>query len=64
VQKYPDSPKAPEAQLRVADCQIGMKDNAAARATLQAVIKAHPGTPLAKRAQERLQDIPPSAGAK
>jgi hypothetical protein len=32
---------------------------------LQAVIKAHPGTPLAKRAQERLQDVPASsAGAK
>jgi TolA-binding protein len=41
-----------------------MKDNAAARATLQAVIKAHPGTPLAKRAQERLQDIPASPGTK
>jgi 7-cyano-7-deazaguanine synthase len=37
---------------------------AAARTTLQAVIKAHPGTPLEKRARDRMNDIPPSAGTK
>lgn len=58
LQKYPSSSKAAESQLRIADCQIGLKDFAAARATLAAVIKAHPGTPIEKRARERMQDLP------
>jgi len=64
LRKYPDDAKVAEAQLRVADCEIALKDFAAARTTLQAVIKAHPGTPLEKRARDRMNDIPPSAGTK
>ncbi|HET7223924.1 MAG TPA: tetratricopeptide repeat protein, partial [Rhodanobacteraceae bacterium] len=64
LRKYPDSPKAAETQLRVADCQIALKDYPAARRTLQAVIRAHPGTPLAKRARDRMQDIPAPSSAK
>jgi tol-pal system protein YbgF len=64
LRKYPDDSKVPEAQLRVADCEIALKEFAAARATLQAVINAHPGTSLEKRARDRMNDIPPSAGAK
>jgi hypothetical protein len=48
----------------VADCEIGLKDYAAARTTLAAVIKAPPGTTLEKRARGRLQDIPAAAGKK
>jgi tol-pal system protein YbgF len=64
LRKYPDDSKAAEAQLRIADCEIALKDFAAARTTLQAVIKAHPGTPLEKRARDRMNDLPPSAGTK
>jgi tol-pal system protein YbgF len=64
LRKYPDDSKAAEAQLRIADCEIALKDFAAARTTLQAVIKAHPGTPLEKRARDRMNDIPPAAGTK
>jgi TolA-binding protein len=64
LRKYPEDPKAAETQLRVADCQVALKDFAAARSTLQTIIKAHPGTPLEKRARDRINDIPPSAGKK
>jgi tol-pal system protein YbgF len=62
LRKYPDDPKAGEAQLRIADCQIALKEFAAARTTLQAVIKSNPGTPLEKRARARMDDLPPSSG--
>jgi tol-pal system protein YbgF len=62
LRDYPDSPKAAEAQLRVADCQIALKDYAAARLTLQAAIKANPGTTVEKRAREKLQDMPAQTG--
>ena len=64
LRKYPDNPRAAETQLRIADCQIALKDYAAARATLQAVVKAHPGTSLEKRARDRMQDLPAPSGAK
>ncbi|MGH8113852.1 MAG: tol-pal system protein YbgF [Rhodanobacteraceae bacterium] len=63
LSKYPDSPKAAESQLRIADCQIALKDYAAARRTLQATIKANPGTALEKRARDKLQDMPTKTGA-
>lgn len=63
LRKYPDSPKAAESQLRVADCQVALKDYAAARQTLQAAIKANPSTALEKRAREKLQDMPAATGA-
>ena len=63
LRQYPDSPKAAEAQLRVADCQIALKDYAAARQTLQAAIATNPGTQLEQRAREKLQDLPAPSGA-
>lgn len=58
LKEYPKSTKAPEAQLRVADCLIGLKNDVAARAVLEAVIKAHPGTSLERRAHDKLAALP------
>jgi tol-pal system protein YbgF len=63
LRQYPDSSKAPEAQLRVADCQIALKEYGAARRTLQAAIAANPGTQIEQRARDKLQDLPPPSGA-
>ena len=47
-------PRAGEALLAIANCQIEMKDTKAARSTLAELIKAHPATEAAKAARERL----------
>lgn len=49
-----EHPRAAEALLAVANCQAEMKDNKAARATLNELMKAHPGSEAAKAAKERL----------
>ena len=50
----PDHPRAAEAQLALANCQIELKDNKAARRTLDDLIKSYPGTEAAQAAKERL----------
>lgn len=49
-----DHPRTPEALLALANCQIELKDNKAARRSLDDVIKAYPGTEAAQAAKERL----------
>lgn len=49
-----DHPRAGEAQLALANCQIELKDNRAARRSLEDLIKAYPGTEAAQAAKERL----------
>lgn len=49
-----DHPRAPEALLALANCQIELKDNKAARRSLDDLIKAYPGTEAAQAAKERL----------
>lgn len=58
LQKYPHSSKAPDAQLKVGYCQAELKDYATARKTLDAVVKAYPGTPVERLAKKRLEAIP------
>jgi tol-pal system protein YbgF len=50
----PDHPKASEAALSIANCQIEMKDTAAARKTLTDLITVYPRSEAAIAAQDRL----------
>jgi tol-pal system protein YbgF len=50
----PDHPRAPEAVLSIANCQIELKDNAAARRTLDELMKTYPQSEAAGAAKERL----------
>ena len=54
LQQAPDHPRAPEAVLSIANCQIELKDNASARRTLDDLIKAYPQSEAASAARERL----------
>lgn len=54
VAKAPTHPKAPEAMLAVANCQIEMKDTKGARATLTDLQKVYPKSEAATAAKERL----------
>lgn len=49
-----DHPRAPEALLALANCQIELKDNRSARRTLDDLIKTYPRTEAAQAAKERL----------
>jgi tol-pal system protein YbgF len=50
----PDHPRAPEAVLSIANCQIELKDNTAARRTLDELVKTYPQSEAAVAAKERL----------
>jgi tol-pal system protein YbgF len=50
----PDHPRAAEAVLSIANCQIELKDNAAARRTLDELVKNYPQSEAAGAAKERL----------
>ena len=50
----PEHPRAAEAVLSIANCQIELKDNAGARRTLDELIKAYPQSEAAVAAKERL----------
>jgi tol-pal system protein YbgF len=52
-----DHPRAPEALLAIANCQVEMKDVKAARATLADLMKAHPNSEAAKAGKERLATL-------
>ena len=50
----PDGPRAPEAALSIANCQIELKDAKAARKTLEDLIKVFPQSEAASVAKDRL----------
>jgi tol-pal system protein YbgF len=50
----PDHPRAPEAVLSIANCQIELKDSAGARRSLDELVKAYPQSEAAVAAKERL----------
>ena len=50
----PDHPRAAEAVLSIANCQIELKDTAGARRTLDELMKAYPQSEAAVAAKERL----------
>ena len=54
VTASPTHPRAPEALLAVANCQIEMKDNRSARKTLDELLKAYPASEAAAAGKERL----------
>lgn len=53
----PDHPRAAEAVLSIANCQIELKDTAGARRTLDELIKAYPQSEAAVAARDRLSKI-------
>lgn len=57
VLTQPDHPRAPEALLAVANCQIELKDNKAARATLDELVRTFPKSEAATAARERLSTL-------
>lgn len=54
VQQHPDSARAPEALLSIANCQVELKDTRAARATIGELVKAYPKSEAAQAGRERL----------
>jgi tol-pal system protein YbgF len=57
VQRYPSGNKAPDALLKVGYCYWQLQDNGKARDVLEQVVKSYPGTDIAKKAQDKLQEI-------
>jgi tol-pal system protein YbgF len=53
----PSHPRAAEAALALANCQLELKDVKAGRASLQSLMKAYPGTEAAQAAKERLASL-------
>lgn len=54
VKNFPDHPKAPDALLNIATCQLELKDRAATKKTLESLVAKYPGTEAAQTAKERL----------
>lgn len=54
VNNAPDHPRAPEALLAVANCQIESRDTKGARATIGELVKAYPKSEAAQAGRERL----------
>lgn len=50
----PDHPRAPEALLAIANCQVEARDSKAARATIGELIKVYPKSEAAQAGRERL----------
>ncbi len=57
LQQAPDHPRAPEAVLSIANCQIELKDTRAARKTLEDLTKAYPQSEAAQAGRERLSRL-------
>jgi tol-pal system protein YbgF len=57
LSQFPQSEKAPEALLKIGYTQLELKQDAAAKATLNSVKTKYPGSKAASLAQERLQRI-------
>jgi tol-pal system protein YbgF len=57
--QYPQSPKVPDALLKLGLTQIDQKKLTDARTTLKQVVQRYPGSDAAKLAASRLQNLPP-----
>ena len=53
----PDSAKAPEALLAIANCQAELKDTKTARRTIDELLKAYPQSEAAQAGRERLASL-------
>ena len=54
LQRFPDSPKGPDAMLKVGLSQIELNQQAEGRATLQRLVDTYPQSSAARLAQQRL----------
>lgn len=57
VEKFPDHPRVAEAMLNIADCQLSLKNKAAAKKTLKQLISQFPGSDASDQAKKRLAAI-------
>lgn len=57
IDSYPQSDKVPDALLKVGFCQAELGDTAAARSSLQEVMRQFPGTTAARLASQRLDRL-------
>jgi len=57
VTSNPDSPKAPEAMLAIANCQAELKDTKSARKTIDDLLKTYPKSEAAQAGRERLASL-------
>jgi tol-pal system protein YbgF len=57
VSSASDHPRAPEALLSIANCQMELKDTKGARRTLDELIKAYPKSEAAQAGKERLASL-------
>ncbi len=57
LDRYPDHPRAPEAMLNMAECQMSLKKKAAAKTTLKKLISQFPGSDASDKAKKRLATI-------
>ncbi len=57
VSAAPNSPRAPEALLAVANCEVEMKDTKAARKTIGELVKAYPKSEAAQAGRDRLATL-------
>jgi len=53
----PESPRAPEALLSLANCQLELKDSKGARKTLDDLVKAYPKSEAAQAGRDRLASL-------
>jgi tol-pal system protein YbgF len=53
----PDSPKAPEALLAIANCQAELKDGKGARRTIDDLLKTYPKSEAAQAGRDRLASL-------
>lgn len=57
IEKYQDHPRAPEAMLNIADCELEMKNKTGAKKTLKQLISQFPGSDASEKAKKRLATI-------
>jgi tol-pal system protein YbgF len=57
VASAPDHPRAPEALLSVANCQMELKDAKGAKRTLDDLLKTYPKSEAAQAGKERLASL-------
>lgn len=57
VSKFQDHPRVAEAMLNIAECQLNLKNNSAAKKTLKQLISQFPGSDASDKAKKRLATI-------
>jgi tol-pal system protein YbgF len=57
VTQAPDHPRAPEALLSIANCQVELKDTKSARRTLDELLRVYPKSEAAQAGRERISSL-------